>query len=82
MHYVYAYLDPTSEEATNQVTSLFSALRNVFEVGGDTIGRRIVRTLFAKARDPFIDAPGRAQVSYVEELRRQYSAKEASTVKE
>ena len=75
MRHVYGRLDSTVDAVPDRETALFNALRNLFGVGGDTIGRRIVRKLYAKAKVPFIDTPRKAPVDYVKELRGQFPAK-------
>jgi hypothetical protein len=73
MHHLYAYLGITPDEIPNHVSDLFSTLRNSFGVGGDTIGRRIVRKLYHKAEVPFTEVPERALADYVEELRKRWA---------
>ena len=52
MRHVYGRLGSTVDAVPDREAALFNALRNLFGVGGDTIGRRIVRKLYAKAKPP------------------------------
>ena len=67
-HY-QAHLGVTQDEMPYRLDTLFSALTGVFGVGGETLGRRIVQKLYAKAGVPLEYTPNRSFADYVEELK-------------
>jgi hypothetical protein len=67
-HY-QAHLGVTQEEMPYRLDTLFSALKGMFGVGGETLGRRIVKKLYAKAEVALDYTPDRPLTEYVEELK-------------
>ena len=73
--HIQAYLGITKEEMPYRLDTLFSALKDAFGVGGDTLGRLILKKLYAKVGLPLEYTPDRPLVQYVEELK-EYLAKD------
>lgn len=67
-HY-QAFLGITREEMPDRLDTVFSSLKGTFGVGGETLGRRIVQKLYAKAGVPLNFVPDRPLTDYVEELK-------------
>ena len=67
-HY-QAFLGVTREEMPYRLDTLFSSLKNTFGVGGETLGRIIVKKLYAKVNVPLELKPDRTLAEYVEELK-------------
>jgi len=67
-HY-QAHLGVTREEIPYRLDTLFSALKGVFGVGGDTLGKMIIKKLYAKVEVPLKYTPDRPFKDYVEELK-------------
>ena len=67
--HVQAYLGITKEEMPYHLDTLFSALKDAFGVGGDTLGRIIIKKLYAKAGVPLEYTPNHPLVEYVEKLK-------------
>jgi len=67
-HY-QAFLGMTRDEMPYRLDTLFSSLKGMFGVGGETLGRRIVKKLYAKAGVPLNYVPDRPLTDYVEELK-------------
>jgi hypothetical protein len=67
-HY-QAFLGITREEMPYRLPTLFESLKGMFGVGGDTLGRLIVRKLYAKANVHLNYSPERSLTDYVEELK-------------
>jgi len=67
-HY-QAYLGITKEEMPYRLDTLFSSLKDAFGVGGETLGRHIIRKLYAKTDVPLEYVPGHPLSEYVEELK-------------
>ena len=67
-HY-QAHLGVTQEEIPYRLDTLFSALKGVFGVGGDTLGKMIIKKLYAKVDVPLKYTPDRPFKDYVEELK-------------
>jgi len=74
-YHFQAYLGVSREEMPYRLDTLFSALKGTFGVGGETLGRKIVKKLYAKANIPLNYTPDRSLTDYVEELK-QILAKE------
>ena len=68
-HHYQAYLGITRDEMPYRLDTLFSSLKGVFGVGGETLGRRIVRKLYAKANVPLEYTPDHSLTEYVEDLK-------------
>jgi len=68
-HY-QAFLGITREEMPYRLDTLFTSLKTAFGVGGETLGRHIVRKLYAKANVPLEDPPDKPLVEYIEQLKR------------
>ena len=73
-HY-QAHLGITQEEMPYRLDTLFSSLKGTFGVAGETLGRMIVKKLYAKAEVPLEYTPDRSLAEYVEELK-QFLAKD------
>lgn len=69
MKHLQAHLGITAEEMPQRLDALFMSLRDSFGVGGDTIGRYIVRKLYEKAGIEFVEHDGWALAKYVEALK-------------
>ena len=67
-HY-QAHLGVTQEEMPYRLDTLFSALKGVFGVGGDTLGKMIIKKLYAKVGVPLTYTPDRPFKEYVKELK-------------
>jgi hypothetical protein len=76
MKHLQTYLRITKEEMPHRLNELFMSLRDCFGVGGDTIGRYIVRELYEKAGVKFVKHNGWALVKYIEVLKQKLAEKE------
>ena len=68
-HY-QAYLGITREEIPYRLDTLFAGLKDAFGMGGQTLGRIIIRKLYAKTGVPLKWVPDRPFPEYIEELKR------------
>jgi hypothetical protein len=72
-HYIQTYVEITVDEIPAHVDLLFTLLKDAFGVGGDTLGRTIIRRLYQKAGVRLEDTRAfrtkRPAIDYVEELR-------------
>ena len=68
-HY-QAFLGITRDEMPYRVDTLFASLKGTFGVGGETLGRVIVKKLYAKANVPLDLKVDRSFTEHVEELKR------------
>lgn len=68
-HHYQAYLGITRDEMPYRLDEFFSSLKGIFGVGGETLGRRILQKLYAKAGVPLSYTPDRPFAEYVEELK-------------
>ena len=68
-HHYQGFLGITREEMPYRLETLFATLKGEFGVGGQTLGRVIVRKLYAKANVPLEIKPDHALADYVEELK-------------
>ena len=67
-HY-QAFLGITREEMPYRLDTLFASLKGTFGVGGETLGRMIVKKLYAKVNVPLELKPNHSLAEYVEELK-------------
>jgi hypothetical protein len=67
-HY-QAYVGVTRDEIPYQLDTFFNSLKTVFGLGGETLGRVIVKKLYAKANVPLQLVPDRPLSEYVETLK-------------
>jgi len=67
-HY-QAYLGVSRDEMPYRLPTLFESLKGVFGVGGETLGRIVVKKLYAKANVPLNYSSDRSLLEYVEELK-------------
>lgn len=67
-HY-QAFLGISREEMPYRLETLFQTLKGTFGIGGETLGRSIVRKLYSKAGVPLNYVPDRPLADYVEELK-------------
>jgi len=67
-YHFQAFLGINRDEMPQHLDTLFTALNTVFGVGGETIGRRIIRKLYAKGKVPLNYTDGRPLLEYIEEL--------------
>jgi len=68
-HY-QAFLGITRDEMPYRLDTLFASLKGTFGVGGETLGRVIVKKLYAKASIPLDLKADRSFTEHVEELKR------------
>ena len=68
-HY-QAFLGITRDEMPYRLDTLFASLKGAFGVGGETLGRVIVKKLYAKANIPLDLKADRSFTEHVEELKR------------
>ncbi len=68
-HY-QAFLGITRDEMPYRLDTLFASLKGAFGVGGETLGRVIVKKLYAKANVPLDLKIERTFTEHVEELKR------------
>ena len=68
-HY-QAFLGITRAEMPYRLDTLFASLKGTFGVGGETLGRVIVKKLYAKANVPLDLKVNRSFTEHVEELKR------------
>ena len=69
INHVQAYLGLKAEEIPDRPEALFKALRYSFGVGGDRVGKYIVRKLYQKAGIEFLENDGHTLAEYVETLK-------------
>ena len=67
-HY-QAFLGITRDEMPYQLPTLFESLKGTFGAGGETLGRIVVKKLYAKANVPLNYDQNRPLLEYVEELK-------------
>ena len=67
-HY-QAFLGITRDEMPYRLPTLFESLRGTFGVGGETLGRIVIRKLYVKAKVPLNYDPNRPSLEYVDELK-------------
>jgi len=67
-HY-QAFFGITREEMPYALDTLFSSLKKIFGVGGEILGRIIIRKLYAKVGVPLNYASGHPLRDYVEGLK-------------
>jgi hypothetical protein len=67
-HY-QAFLGITREEMPYRLETLFTTLKGEFGIGGETLGRIIVKKLYAKVDVPLELKPDHTLTEYVEELK-------------
>jgi hypothetical protein len=65
----YQFLGITRDEISYHLDTLFSSLKDTFGVGGETLGRVIVKKLYAKANVPLDLKSDHTLAEYVEELK-------------
>ncbi len=68
-YHLQSYLGISKDEIPYRFETLFSSLRDSFGIGGDTLGRAIIRKLYAKAGVELVLVPNRALPEYVEDLK-------------
>jgi hypothetical protein len=68
-HHYQAFLGITRDEMPYRLDTLFASLKGTFGVGGETLGRVIVKKLYAKANVPLELKPDHTLAEYVEELK-------------
>jgi len=68
-HHYQAFLGITRDEMPYRLDTLFASLKGTFGVGGETLGRHIVKKLYAKANAPLELKPDHTLAEYVEELK-------------
>ena len=73
-HY-QAFLGITRDEMPYRVSTLFEFLNGTLGIAGETLGKVIVKKLYAKANIPLHYDPNRPLADYVEELRRIFDNK-------
>jgi hypothetical protein len=67
-HY-QAFLGVTRDEMPYRLETLFTSLKTAFGIGGETLGRAIVRKVYAKTSVPLTYVPDKPLVEYIEELK-------------
>jgi hypothetical protein len=67
-HY-QAFLGIDRDEMPDHLDKLFSSLKGMFGVGGETLGRAIIKKLYAKANIPLELKPDRPLTEYAVALR-------------
>jgi len=68
-YHFQSFLGVTRDEMPYRLDTLFTALNTAFGIGGETLGRMIVRKLYAKVNVPLNYVPNRPLTEYVEELK-------------
>ena len=76
INHLQAYIGITLEEMPNHPAELFKALRGSFGVGGDRVGKYIVRKLYQKAGVEFLELDGHTLVDYVQTLKTRLAGEE------
>jgi hypothetical protein len=74
--HMQAYLGLKIEEIPDQPEALFRALRDSFGVGGDRVGKYIVRKLYQKAGVEFLEYDGYTLAEYVQALKTKLTGEE------
>ncbi len=69
-HHLQAFIGLTINEIPSHPDVLFQALRGSFGIGGETIGRAIVRNLYRKCGVQITVTAERTLTEYVEELKK------------
>ena len=64
-----AFIGLSRDEMPDHLDKLFLALRGAFGVGGETLGRVIIKKLYAKANLPLELKPDRTLTEYAEALK-------------
>lgn len=67
-HY-QVFFSITRDKIPYRLDALFSSLKKTFGIGGETLGRIIIKKLYAKAEVPLNYVPQRPFTDYVEELK-------------
>jgi hypothetical protein len=62
-------LDITRENMPSNLQKLFESMQTIFGRGGETVGARVIRKLYAKADVPLEYLDNRRLTGYAEELR-------------
>jgi len=68
-HHYRTHLGIAREEMPYRLDTLFAELKSAFGIGGETLGRLIVKRLYAKTETPLKYVPGRPFAEYVEALK-------------
>ena len=68
-YYCQAYLGITREEIPYRLDTLFAGLKDAFGMGSETLGRSIIKKLYAKADVSLTYVPDKPFTEYVEELK-------------
>jgi hypothetical protein len=67
--YWETYLDITRENMPSNLQKLFESMQTIFGRGGETVGERVIRKLYAKADVSLRYSDNRPLTGYAEELR-------------
>lgn len=83
-HHMQTFLGIAQDEIPYELETLFNSLKNSFGIGGDTLGRVIVRKLYAKAGVDLVSRGNGTLVEHVENLKqilasRPYAATDSQT---
>ena|GEM_PF-562535 len=78
-HY-QAFLGIGRDEMPDHLDKLFSSLKGMFGVGGETLGRVIVKKLYAKANIPLELKPDRTLTEYATALKQTLSQDPTQTL--
>lgn len=68
-HHYQAFLGIGRDEMPDHLDKLFSSLKGMFGDGGDTLGRVIIKKLYAKANIPLELKPDRPLTEYADALK-------------
>jgi len=66
--YLQSYLGISNGEMPNHIEPLFTALNDLFGIGGKTLCKAIVKTMYKKTGVPFYEVGYRPMIEYVQEL--------------
>lgn len=68
-NHLQAFIGISIDEMPSHLGALFESLNGSFGIGGNTLGRSIVRNLYRKYRVQFTETTGRTLAEYVEDLK-------------
>jgi len=73
--YTHNSLGIPHEETSDRLEAILSSLESIFGAGGNVLGMRLIRKLYAKAGIAFAETPGLTLGDYLKSLRREFQEK-------
>lgn len=78
-HHLQAFVGLSIDEMPSHLDVLFQSLRDSFGIGGDTLGRAIVRRLYHRCGMQFTETYGRTLQECVIELKDRWNSQKSSS---